>query len=88
MSEDLRVEIDDFTDRVAAKVSESTVADVKDWASLTEWLLALDVLAEHLFDSGNKVESAEWRDFQALAIACGADPRRYAYVDPAAQSES
>ncbi|TQL67190.1 hypothetical protein FB381_1063 [Nocardioides albertanoniae] len=79
---DLMNQIIEFADDIAPKVPEATVVDVKDWASHTEWILALDVLAEHLFDSGNKFDEREWQQFCQIAVASGADARRYSYVDP------
>lgn len=82
MTTDIRSKIHAFADRLSPKVPPETVTDVKDWADHTEWSLALEVLAEHLFDSGNAFDADEWAEFNHLIEVTECDPARFEFVNP------
>lgn len=82
MTTDIRSMIRAFADRLSPKVPATTVADVKDWVDHTELSLALEVLAEHLFDSGNTFDADEWAEFSHLVDVTQCDPDRFNFVKP------
>lgn len=83
MTTDIKTAIIDFADRMSPKVPSATVADVKDWANHTEWSLALEVLAEHLFESGNTFSTDEWTEFSRIIDLAQCEPARFEFVRPA-----
>lgn len=61
-------------------LAEEVRADVEDWCEHGEWLLALEVLAERLFEAGVGIDHEQRRRFASLVESCGGDESRFAFL--------
>lgn len=82
MSADVGTRILSLLDALDASLDPETDADVRDWVNHSEWLLALEVLAEHSIDRGARFEPSVATSFREVVTICGGDPGRYVALFP------
>lgn len=77
MSAPVGVRILELVDALGSKLQPETVDDVRDWIDHSEWLLALEVLAEHMIENGDRLTGMEWDAFRELLANSGGDIDRF-----------
>jgi hypothetical protein len=61
---------------------EDVLADVLDWCDHHEWLLALEVLAEKLYEHGLKIDQGQWDRLRQLVEQSGGTLTRFEFIEP------
>ena len=67
-----------FAEEFEGVLSDEAILDVRDWCEHGEWLLAVEVLGEKLFDEGVRLNDDQRRTFVTLLTGCGGDESGFA----------